>query len=255
MIRRLLPVALLLAACSAPSGSAGDSITVYAAASLTDAFEELGAAYTEAAGVDVVLSFDSSSALRTQIEEGAPADVFASADLVNAQTLVDAGLTDGPSQAFAGNGLAIVVPTDNPAAIDAWTDLADPGLRIIAAGDDVPITRYAVDLIDNLAELPDAPDGFAAAYATSVASREDNVRAVMAKIELGEGDVAIVYETDASSSDEVTTVTVPDEADVVAEYAVVTLDEADARAAEFVTWLLGEEAQAILAAHGFRRPS
>lgn len=255
MIRLLLAVGLVLAGCSAPSASADGSITVYAAASLTDAFEELGAAYTDETGVEVVFSFDASSALRAQIEEGAPADVFASADLVNAQELVDAGLTDGPSRVFAGNALAIVVPADNPAGIEAWSALAEPGLRIIAAGEDVPITRYALELVDNLAALPDAPDGFADAYAANIVSREDNVRAVLAKIEVGEGDAAIVYETDVTSSDEVTTVTVPEEASVVAEYAVVTIEEADLGAAAFVTWLLGEGAQAILSEHGFRPPS
>lgn len=255
MIRRLLVLGLLLSGCGAPAASTDDSVTVYAAASLTDAFEELGAAYTDETGMEVVFSFDASSALRTQIEEGAPADVFASADLVNAQTLVDAGLTDGPSQVFAGNGLTIVVPADNPAGIEAWTDLAEPGLRIIAAGEDVPITRYAVELIDNLAAQPDAPDGFADAYAANIASREDNVRAVLAKIEIGEGDAAIVYETDATSSDEVTAVAIPEAADVVAEYAVVTIDGASSGAAEFARWLLTEEAQTILAEHGFRPPS
>jgi len=254
MIRSLLLIALLLAGCGTPSASAGTPITVYAAASLTDAFEDLAAAYTDDTGVEVVLSFDASGALRTQIEEGAPADVFASADLVNAQTLVEARRTDGPSQTFAANGLTIVVPTDEPAGIEAWEALADPGVRIIAAGEDVPITRYAVELIDNLAALPGAPDGFADTYAANVASREDNVRAVLAKIEVGEGDAAIVYETDATSSDEVVAVTIPEEANVVAEYAVVTIDDAAAGASDFVTWLLGGEAQAILAEHGFRSP-
>lgn len=255
MIRLIFAVGLLLAGCSAPSASAAGSITVYAAASLADAFEDLAAVYADETGVDVVLSFDASSALRTQIEEGAPADVFASADLVNAQMLVDAGRTAGPSRVFASNALTIVVPADNPAAIDAWSTLAEPGLRIIAAGEHVPITRYAVELVAKLAAHPDAPNGFADGYAANVASREDNVRAVLAKIEIGEGDAAIVYETDATSSDEVTAVVIPEAANVVAEYAVVTIDGASSGAAEFVIWLLGEEAQAILAEHGFRPPS
>ncbi|MGQ0608156.1 MAG: molybdate ABC transporter substrate-binding protein [Chloroflexota bacterium] len=254
-MRGVLLVALVLAGCGSPAGSSDASVTVFAAASLTDAFEELAADYTDESGVEVILSFDSSSALRSQIEEGAPADVFASADLVNAQALVDAGLTDGDSRVFAGNGLAVVVPLGNPAGIDRWTTLPTSGLRIIAAGEDVPITRYAVELVDHLAAHPDAPGGFADAYAANIVTREDNVRAVLAKIEVGEGDAAIVYETDAASSDEVTRLAIPEEANVVAAYALVTIDEAGPGATEFVTWLLGERAQAILAAHGFRAPS
>ena len=230
-----------------------DELTVYAAASLTDAFEELAAAYTDETGVTVVLSFDASSALRAQITEGAPADVFASADLVNAQALVDEGLTDGDLAVFARNALTIVTPADAD-GVDDWTDLATPGLRIIAAGEDVPITRYADELVANLASQTDAPAGFADAYAANIVSREDNVRAVLTKIELGEGDAAIVYETDAASSEAVTVVEVPEDANVLAEYAVVTVADAAPGAADFAAWLLEETAQEILASHGFRPP-
>ena len=244
-------VALLALALIGCQGESSDELTVYAAASLTDAFEELGAAYTAESGVTVILSFDASSALRAQITEGAPADVFASADLANPQALADEGLTDGDLAVFARNALTIVTPTDSD-AVDDWTDLATPGLLIIAAGEDVPITQYAEELISNLASQADAPEGFADAYAANIASREDNVRAVLAKIEVGEGDAAIVYETDAASSDAVTAVAVPEDANVLAEYGVVTLAEAAAGAADFAAWLLEETAQAILASHGFR---
>ncbi len=251
MIRVVLIVTVLLTACVAEPESE-TSITVYAAASLRDAFEELAAAFTEERGVEIVLSFDASSALRAQIEEGAPADVFASADLANAQALVDAGLTDGAGRVFARNALAIVVPSDNPAGIDAWGGIAQPGIRVIAAGDDVPITRYATELVANLAAQPDAPPGFADAYAANVVSREDNVRAILAKVEVGEADAAIVYETDARLSPDVTEIDVPDGAQVVTEYAVATLADASPEAEGFVAWLLDDEAQAILASHGFR---
>ena len=220
---------------------------------MTDAFEELGAAYTDETGVAVVLSFDASSALRAQITEGAPADIFASADLANAQALADEGLTDGELAVFARNALAIVAPADAE-DVDDWTDLASPGLRIIAAGEDVPITQYAEELVSNLASQTDAPAGFADAYAANVVSREDNVRAVLAKVEVGEGDAAIVYETDAASSEAVGVVPVPEDANVLAEYAVVTVADAAAGAADFTAWLLAETAQEILASHGFRPP-
>jgi molybdate transport system substrate-binding protein len=253
MTRALVGAVVLLVGCAATQPQDA-SLAVYAAASLRDAFEELAAAYTDEAEAAIVLSFDASSALRAQIEEGAPADVFASADVVNAQTLVDGGLTDGGAQVFAANALAIVVPADNPAGIASWADLAQPGLRIVAAGDNVPITRYAAELVANLAADPGAPVGFADAYAANVVSREDNVRSVLAKIEIGEGDAAIVYETDATASDDVTTIAVPDEANVEAEYAVVAMADASSHAQAFVRWLLGDAAQAILAQHGFRPP-
>jgi molybdate transport system substrate-binding protein len=243
-------LALALIGCQAESA---DELTVFAAASLTDAFEELGAAYTEETGVTVILSFDASSALRAQITEGAPADVFASADLANPQALADDGLTAGGLAVFARNALAIVAPADAD-AVDDWTDLATPGLRIVAAGEDVPITQYAEELVTNLASQTDAPAGFADAYAANLVSREDNVRAVLTKIEVGEGDAAIVYDTDATSSDAVSVVAVPEDANVLAEYAVVTLADATPGAADFVAWLLEAAAQEILASYGFRPP-
>ena len=100
------------------------------------------------------------------------------------------------------NELTIVVPTDNPAGIESWQDLAEDGLKVIAAGEEVPITKYADQLVGNLAALPDAPAGFAAAYAANIVSREENVKALIAKIELGEGDAGIVYVTDASGVDQ-----------------------------------------------------
>ena len=202
--------ALLLAGCAQSASDSGtESITVYAAASLQDAFEAAAAAYEEETGVEIVLSFDASSALRTQISEGAPADLFASADTANPQQLVDAGLTDGDARIFAANGLAIVVPADGTGGVHWWQGMADPGVRVIAAGEDVPITGYATELVEALAALPEAPDGFAAVYRSNIVSREDNVRAVLAKIEAGEGDVAIVYETDAASTDAATTIPFP----------------------------------------------
>ena len=207
-------------------------------------------------GTDLTISTDSSAALETQIEQGAPADVFLSADTTNPQKLIDGGFASGEAVPFAGNKLTVIVPTDNPAAIQSAADLAKPGLRIIAAGDEVPITKYATQLVENLAAEADDPAGFAAAYGANVASREDNVSAIVSKIALGEGDAGIVYVTDAATSDEVTPINVPDAANVPATYAGVVVGESPNRdaAAAFLDWLTGPEGQAVLSSFGFLPP-
>ena len=244
-------------ASSAALGRGGD-LTVFGAASLKGALEEAKAAYETAnPGTTVTLSTDSSSALETQIEQGAPADVFLSADTTNPKKLVDAGLADGAAVTFAGNELTIIVPTANPAGIESPADLAKSGLKVIAAGDEVPITKYATQLVDNLATEAGYPADFAAKYTANIASREDNVKAVVAKIELGEGDAGIVYVTDAKASTKVTTVDVPDAANVPATYAgvVVKASKNMPAARAFLDWFAGPDGQAILSTFGFLPPS
>ena len=240
---------------SVPSAaSSGGTLTVFAAASLRAAFEEAATAYQLAAGVTLTLSLDASSALRTQIEQGAPADVFASADTRNAQALVDAGLVDSELVPFAGNELTLIVPAGNPAGIETPADLAGDDVRIIAAGEEVPITQYAVQAVAALGELDGYPTDFAAAYEANVVSREDNVAAVRTKIELGEGYAAIVYVTDAIASGRmVEQLDLPAEAQIPATYAAVVVGASGQREAgrAFLDWLIGTEGQAILDSYGF----
>ena len=147
-----------------PSAAAVE-LTIYAAASLKGALDAAKPAYEAAhPGMTLTISTDASSALETQIEQGAPADVFLSADTTNPKKLVDAGLTVGPAVNFAGNKLTVIVPSTNPAKITTPADLAKPGVKVIAAGDDVPITKYANQLVANLAKEPGYPADFAAAY-------------------------------------------------------------------------------------------
>jgi len=249
----LVAVLFALAACTS-AVPAPIELTVLGAASLKGALEAAEAAYEAAVqGTTLTFSTDSSSALRTQIEQGAPADVFLSADSTNPQKLTDAGLADGDVIAFAGNVMTIIVPTDNPAGIASPADLAEPRVKIVAAGDEVPITRYATQVVDNLAALPGYPADFAARCAANIVSREDNVKAVVAKVELGEGDAGIVYVTDAKASTSVTTVKIPDEVNVPATYAgVVVKSSAHPEAARaFLDWFAGSQGQAILAEFGF----
>ncbi|MFN8623553.1 MAG: molybdate ABC transporter substrate-binding protein [Chloroflexota bacterium] len=246
----------LPSAAPASAVPAGD-LTVFAAASLTKAFGDLQAPWAAAhPDSTLVFSFDASGALRTQIEQGAPADVLASADMKNPQALVDECLAPAPVTAFATNHLVIVVPKGNPAGITSPADLTKSGVKVVAAGKDVPITKYATQLVDTLSKLSGYPADFAAGYAANVVSEEDNVKAVLAKIELGEGDAAIVYVTDAASSTGVDTVAVPDEANVLATYGAVSItDSAQPElSAEFLSFLTGPDAQAVLASYGFLPP-
>jgi molybdate transport system substrate-binding protein len=254
-------LAAVLAACSSAGAApsvAGGELTIFAAASLKGALDKAKVAYETAnPGTTLTISTDSSSALETQIEQGAPADVFLSADTTNPKRLVDAGLTDGGPVTFAGNELTIIVPTANEAGITSPMDLAKSGIKVIAAGDEVPITKYATQLVDNLAKEAGYPADFAATYAGNVASKEDNVKAVVAKIELGEGDAGIVYVTDAKASDEVTTIDVPASANVPATYdgVVVKASRNAAASMAFLDWFAGPDGQAILSDLGFLSPA
>jgi molybdate transport system substrate-binding protein len=252
------PPAASSARASSPAGPAAVHLTIFAAASLAGVLDDVKEAYTAGhPGTTLTISTDSSAALVTQIEQGAPADVFLSADTTNAQKLVSGGFSTGEAVVFASNKLVIIAPADNPAGVSSPSDLAKPGLKIIAALDEVPITTYAKQLVANLAKEPDYPTGFEAAYAASVASKEDNVKAVVAKIEIGEGDAAIVYATDAKGSTKVTTIPVPDSANVTARYAGVVIgaspDQEPART--FLAWLTGPDGQAVLSRFGFLPPS
>jgi molybdate transport system substrate-binding protein len=265
--------ALILAACSsaatgaptsapsaAPSAAPAlsGSLTIYGASSLKAALTKAQAAFMTAyPGVTITISTDSSSTLETQIEQGAPADVFLSADTTNPGKLVTKGLNAGDPVKFAGNMLTVIVPTANPAGISTPADLAKAGVKVIAAGDTVPITKYATMLVANLAQESGYPAGFGAAYSANIASKEDNVAGVVSKIELGEGDAAIVYVTDAKSSTKVTPIAVPTDANVPATYAgvVVKASKNAAAAQAFLTWFAGPDGQAILASFGFLPPS
>ena len=252
----VLAVAVALASCSgaAPASPAPVELTVFAAASLRTALTQLAPMFEAAhPGVRLVFSFDASSSLRTQIEQGAPADAFASADEKNPRALVDAGLAAGPSAAFTANELAVIVAPGNRAGIATPADLARPGVRIVAAGDNVPITTYANQLIANLTRQPGYPPDYAAKVAANAVSREDNVRAILTKIELGEGDAGIVYAPDARSSGRVDTIPIPSGANVVATYAAVPIRASShpAEAKAFVDFLGSPGAQAVLQSLGF----
>jgi molybdate transport system substrate-binding protein len=247
----------LLAACSLAgreAGAQGETLTVYAAASLTDAFNALGPRFEQAhPGWKARFSYGASSTLRAQIEQGAPADVFASADSEQMQPLVSAGLVL-PPQFFARNRLALVVPAQNPGKVQALRDLARPGLRLVTTVSAAPIGRYTQRLLEKLSTPRGYGTDFARRVNANVVSREANVRSVLAKVELGEADAGVVYETDARASKRVKTLPIPRDANLFAEYpvAVVAASRSRPMADAFIRFIRSEAGKSVLRQYGFR---
>jgi molybdate transport system substrate-binding protein len=237
--------AVFLAACGddpQPAATNVDiEITVFAAASLTDVFEEIGDAYErDNPGTSVRFNFLSSSDLATQIEQGAPAEVFASADEANMQRLVDQDLTGSEPEVFVRNRLAIVVPADNPAGVQDLDDLEDDELVVALCVEECPAGKYAREVFGN-AGVEVEPD-----------SLEPDVKAVITRVELGEADAGIVYVTDIiAAGDDVAGIDIPDDDNVTANYVIAVLRDAEGSARGFVDFVQSERAQDILASHGF----
>jgi molybdate transport system substrate-binding protein len=217
------------------------SITVLAAASLSEAFPAVADAFEDAnPGAEVRFSFAGSSTLATQVREGAPADVFASADTRTMEPLVTEGLAGEPV-VFATNRLAIIVEPGNPKGITSLADLAADDVLYVTAAPEVPIARYAQDALT------------AAGVAVTPVSQEADVKGIVTKVTTGEADAGIVYATDVvAAGDDAEGVPLSD-LEVVATYpAAVLADAADPDVAEaFLAFLVSEEGQAILAEHGF----
>ena len=220
-------------------------LTVYAAASLKAAFDELATQFEQRHPSLHVqpITYDGSSTLATQIIEGAPADVFASADEQNMQKVVDAGLASDP-ELFATNTLTLVVPVGDPGGIDGLDDLADPDRTVVLCAAEVPCGAASATLLSN------------AGVEASVDSYEQNVTAVLTKVAAGEADAGLVYVTDASTTSAVDAIEVPEADDVVNRYPVVALnDGANPEAADaFVAFVLGDEGRRVLSALGFGAP-
>ena len=244
----LAAVALALAGCGGdePSGGASAApgeLKVFAAASLTAAFTELGERFTAASGgTKVTFNFAGSQALATQIQQGAPADVFASADTTNMDKVRD---LVGTQQPFASNLLAIVVEKGNPRGVRTLGDLASSDLKVVLAAEEVPAGRYAKQVLDQ------------AGVRVQPVSQEDNVKAVVTKVSLGEADAGIVYVTDVTAGgDEVEGVDIPEDENVVATYPIATVKASRAQdpAQAFVDLVLSGEGQRVLKEHGFLPP-
>ena len=245
---------LLLGACGRPAVERPTTLVVFAAASLTEAFEEMGAAFTARhPGVQVIFNFGGSQNLRTQLEQGASADLFAPANLAEMDRATAAALI-APAQVriFAHNELVVIMPSSNPAQVRSLADLARPGLKLVLAAAEVPAGQYARQLLKNLEAT--FGSGYAAQVMANVASNEDNVRQAVAKVQLGEADAAIVYRSDAAAAPALSTLTIPPAVNVAAQYPMAVLNAAPQRdlAIAFVQFVLTPDGQAILKKWGFQ---
>lgn len=244
------PAAVAVPAQAAPRAADRTRLVVFAASSLTDVFNALEQSFEAAnAGADVVLSYGGSQLLKLQISEGAPGDVFASADEAHMRELVGAGLAQ-PSQTFAHNELVIVVPPDNPAHLTQLEDLPRAE-RLVIGAPSVPVGAYTRELLGRAARAYGS--SFEQSVLSRVASAESNVRLVRAKVELGEADAAVVYRSDAAASTAVKQIALPPELNVRASYPIAVLTKAaqPELARRWVSHVLSPAGQTALASRGF----
>ncbi len=232
------------------------TLTVFAASSLSDAFEEIATAFEgENAGVDVVYSFGSSSTLATQLVEGAPADIFASANARQMTVALDGERIAGRPRTFAKNRLILIVPIDNPANIQSLRDLSNPGIKLVIAALEVPVRDYTNTMLDRLVADPAYGEAYREAFMANVVSEEDNVRQVSAKVSLGEADAGIVYRSDVTPdiSDSVIALPIPDALNTLATYPIaVTNDSANPELSQaFIDYVLSDAGQDTLVKWNF----
>lgn len=262
LISRLaLALAMALAAsradsARAPSGAPEkEALFVFAAASLAESFGDIAAAFEhEWPGVDVRLNLAGSQQLAAQIQQGAEADVFASADERTMDGLRRDSLVAGEAPIFAGNRLVVVLPRTNPARIARLQDLARPGTRLVLGAEAVPVGRYSRDVLQRLATLDGFEPSFPRRAIANVVSEEENVKSVVGKVQLGEADAGICYRSDLTLavSRDVRVIEIPADANVIARYPIAVLagSRHGERARAFVAFVCSPRGQAILGRRG-----
>jgi molybdate transport system substrate-binding protein len=245
------------AAQAQPSGRSTQTLTVFAAASLTESFTELGKQFEAAhPGVKVVFNFAGSQQLRAQLEQGAGADVFASANTKEMNTAIGSGtIVSGTQKNFARNRLIAIYPKDNPANVASPADLARPGLKLDIADKAVPAGQYTLDMLAKMSKDPAYGKDFAAKVLKNVVSYENDVKVVVSKVSLGEADAGVVYSTDvtAAVAPKVGTLKIPDQFNQLATYPIAPVARAAQPdlARQFTDLVLSDGGQQLLAKYGF----
>lgn len=238
-----------------PPAESDTVLTVFAAASLTDAFTEISQGIEAARpNLTILYNFAGSNQLATQIGGGAPADIFASANRTQMEAAVESGRIDAASPViFATNRLVVVIPADNPAHIERLQDLTAADTLIVLAAKEVPVGQYSLDFLDKASADPAFSASYREDVLANVVSYEENVRSVLNKVSLGEADAGIVYTSDLVGVAGVGRLEIPDELNVIAEYPIAALNDSASgdTAAAFVDYVLSEAGQAVLATYGF----
>ncbi len=237
-----------------PSGTpAPAEIVVFAAASLTEAFNEIGPAFGAAnGGAKVIFNFAGSQQLAQQIGQGAPCDVFASANKKQMEAAVASGrIEPDTARSFVRNRLVVAVPKDNPGKVTDLKDLAKPGLKLVLAAKEVPVGQYSLEMLDKA--------GLAGDVTKNIVSYEQDVKAVLAKVSLGEADAGVVYASDVTSAskDKVSQIEVPDAVNVIADYPIAALKDSKHAelAKKFVEYVRSSSGQTVLVKYGFTSTS
>lgn len=233
------------------------NLNIFAAASLTEAFNEIGQNFsTEHPGVTFIFNFAGSQQLAQQLGQGAPADVFASANKTQMNVAIEAGrVVSGTERTFVRNRLVVIYPTDNPAGITQLQDLTEPGVKVILAAKEVPVGQYSLDFLNKAITDTAFSPTYRDDVLKNVVSYEENVRAVLTKIVLGEGDVGIVYTSDITGeeADKVGRLDIPDNLNTIASYPIAVVSDSaySTQAQAFVDYVLSPAAQEILVKYGF----
>jgi molybdate transport system substrate-binding protein len=251
----LLLSALLTSRAMGQATAPAGEVTVFAAASLTEAFRELGPMLgRREKGVLVRFNFAGSQQLAVQIEQGAKADVFASADRRWMEYVQERNLVEGEPRIFVHNRLVVIVPKSNPARIRRLEDLAKRGVKLIVGAEAVPVGKYTRDAIQKLAGRTGFPPGYGDKVLANVVSQEENVKSVVAKVQLAEADAGFVYRSDVTRqvARYLDVLELPNEANVLASYpiAVIAGSSNGTAAGAFVDLVLSPEGRKVLAAHG-----
>ncbi|MCG2784835.1 MAG: molybdate ABC transporter substrate-binding protein [Anaerolineae bacterium] len=257
-ISLLLFVILLTSACALPAEKPEPkTLTVLAAASLTESFTELGKVFeAQNPGVTVSFNFAGSQQLAQQLDQGAPADVFASASQKYMEAAVTSKRVDqDDAKVFVKNRLVVIFPQNNPAGLQELKNLMNPGLKLVLADKAVPVGQYSLDFLDKAISDPDFGPQFKDNLLKNVVSYENNVKSVFTKVALGEADAGIVYVTDITpgAADKVGKLDIPDALNTIASYPIAPIADSEKAdlAKAFVALILSSEGQQIMEKYGF----